>query len=269
MGALQDERVCCEGLEGRRLLSASIGSASLQNGVLVVEGTRHDDLIQVNDYVGKGGKLTLDATCNGRSLGVFREREVHGLKMLGGEGNDSLTVGVRVGFINLNRSAANLSPTSTWTFESSDYGDVVLLNHQILTIPATLFGGGGNDSLTGGSGDDRLEGGSGSDSLDGANGDDLLLGQNGNDILKGGGDTDTLDGGTGDDDLDGDASATIVLVRSADRAEALPHEVPFAFTLADPASDRDVLIGSQGADTFHATDKRSEIRDLYNDDRIV
>src|SRR4051812_46238276 len=39
--------VSCESLESRQLLSASIGVASLDGGILTVEGTRHDDVISL------------------------------------------------------------------------------------------------------------------------------------------------------------------------------------------------------------------------------
>src|SRR4051812_11858661 len=84
-----------ESLESRRLLSVSIGSASLDHGILIVEGTRHDDVIQIAEYFGRGQKLTLDILCNDRSLGAFRTRDVRGVQVLGGNGNDSMSVGRR------------------------------------------------------------------------------------------------------------------------------------------------------------------------------
>lgn len=48
--------------------------------------------------------------------------------------------------------------------------------------PATILGGGGNDTLTSGSGNDTLFGQSGNDILDGKGGADLLVGGLGNDV---------------------------------------------------------------------------------------
>ena len=61
----------------------------------------------------------------------------------------------------------------------------------------TLYGEGGNDSLTGGSGNDTLYGGSGDDYLYGNDGDDVLDGGAGNDWLYGGNGNDTYIFGTG------------------------------------------------------------------------
>lgn len=79
-----------------------------------------------------------------------------------------------------------------------------------ITVPVTLRGGPGNDSLLGGAGSDKLLGGPGDDRLIGARGDDLiyggegddtLVGGPGNDLLRGGPGTDNLGGGTGDNDV--------------------------------------------------------------------
>jgi CubicO group peptidase (beta-lactamase class C family) len=64
-----------------------------------------------------------------------------------------------------------------------------------------LFGGEGSDHLFGGSGDDLLDGGNGEDRLYGGSGKDRLLGGDGSDRLDGGSDRDILTGGQGDDIL--------------------------------------------------------------------
>ena len=50
-----------------------------------------------------------------------------------------------------------------------------------ITVPATLFGEAGNDSLHGGGGNDSINGGAGNDTLDGGLGADTLNGTEGND----------------------------------------------------------------------------------------
>ena len=67
----------------------------------------------------------------------------------------------------------------------------------------TVYGEGGNDSLTGDEGNDILYGGSGEDTLYGEKGNDVLYGEEGNDKLYGGAGDDLLDGGVGDDKLYG------------------------------------------------------------------
>ncbi len=84
----------------------------------------------------------------------------HGLKVLGGEGNDYLQGG----------SGADI-----------------------------LDGGDGNDVLYGLGGSDKLTGGAGKDYLDGGDGDDVIDGGADNDILAGGKGTDKLIGGDGKD----------------------------------------------------------------------
>jgi Ca2+-binding RTX toxin-like protein len=72
-----------------------------------------------------------------------------------------------------------------------------------ISIPVTMRGGQGDDTLIGGSGPDKLIGGLGDDTLVGGNGDDLLYGGGGADRLIGGAGADVLIGGPGDDTLIG------------------------------------------------------------------
>ncbi|WP_148169570.1 S8 family serine peptidase [Pseudomonas chlororaphis] len=87
----------------------------------------------------------------------------------------------------------------------------------------TVYGRGGNDTISGGyNSDDRLFGGSGNDVLHGhtrndelygGDGDDLLYGDEGNDTLAGGAGRDRLFGGVGDDTYiwdDADLSSEVV-----------------------------------------------------------
>ena len=69
--------------------------------------------------------------------------------------------------------------------------------------PDQLFGDAGSDLVQGWYGDDLVDGGSGADDLRGGNGADTLHGGGGDDTLRGQGDGDPLlDGGDGDDTLD-------------------------------------------------------------------
>jgi Ca2+-binding RTX toxin-like protein len=77
----------------------------------------------------------------------------------------------------------------------------------------TIFGLGGNDTLTGGGGKDKIStgisgnslvnGGDGNDILSGNLGDDTLNGNSGNDVLSGSLGNDILNGGSGNDQLSG------------------------------------------------------------------
>lgn len=263
--------ISCETLESRQLLSTSIGAANLDNGILTVEGTRHDDVISLSQYNGKGGKLTIKVNCNGRSIGVFRSKDVKGIKMLGGNGNDSLTASAAnvLAINNGELIAHSASDLTMWTVNSSSGGTSFV--GSAVNVPATLLGGAGNDTLSGGIKNDRLEGGSGNDQLSGQYGDDILLGQNDDDVLKGGGGNDTLDGGTGDDNLDGNANTfTVITDTTLVPVNLRPSTAPISIVNAvNTSPDHDVIIGSNGADTFHSTDSKSEIRDLNANDIIV
>jgi Ca2+-binding RTX toxin-like protein len=74
--------------------------------------------------------------------------------------------------------------------------DVVTLGRTV-PVPATIWGGEGDDVLTGGAGNDKLVGGPGDDELNGRGGNDLLIGGPGDDVLNGGPGEDRLIGGPG------------------------------------------------------------------------
>jgi hypothetical protein len=67
----------------------------------------------------------------------------------------------------------------------------------------TIYGGEGDDTLLGASGNDFIDGGAGNDSIDGAAGNDTLLGDDGNDTLLGDAGNDFLVGGSGDNSIQG------------------------------------------------------------------
>ncbi|HZN65231.1 MAG TPA: calcium-binding protein [Tepidisphaeraceae bacterium] len=176
-------RTAIEVLETRTLFAAdAVGSAALDDGALVVNGTRGSDRIEIS--VNADDTTRLDVVINGRTAGTFAMTDVTaGVRADGGNGNDTISVDAAI------------------------------------SIAATLRGGNGRDTLTGGSGDDRLEGGNGKDGLNGASGDDDLLGGNGSDALDGGGGADKLaggrgkdrvTGGDGDDTFHGDAASEVL-----------------------------------------------------------
>lgn len=59
-----------------------------------------------------------------------------------------------------------------------------------LTIPAKIYGNGGNDTVWAGGGNDQIWGGSGNDRINGRNGNDTVYGESGDDTLDGGSGTD-------------------------------------------------------------------------------
>lgn len=122
---------------------------------------------------------TLRATVNGTVVSTRPDRRVSGIRIIAGNGSDSVTIDESAGAI---------------------------------AIPVSVYGGTGDDEITGGSGRDSLDGGAGQDSLDGGNGNDRLRGGTdanrleggaGADNLRGGPANDTIWGGDGDDRLEG------------------------------------------------------------------
>lgn len=288
--------VACEELEGRRLLSASAVLGT--DGIVRIEGTPRNDDIVISQHMGKGNHLRVDVTRNGTLLGTFLKNQVKGMTAFGGLGDDSIGVGTSgsasltvvagqgvavTGKLSGGQTQFTLQPPSGGaTLTPVVNGQVIVLGS--LAAPVTLFGGGGNDTLVGGDGDDRLEGGSGDDVLFGEGGDDQLLGQNDDDALKGGNGADTLNGGDGDDDLDGDASAARVLTFattgqvSTGTFTVVSDVGNGVWTLtggdtvvlgggaSGSPSKHDVLIGGDGADTFHKSDRTAEMTDRSTDD---
>ena len=107
---------------------------------------------------------------------------------------------------------------------SGNGNDTVSITETVageFTLPVTLTGGNGKDTLTGASG---------ADTLDGGNGNDTLFGLAGNDTLRGGNGKDTIDAGDGDDTIDGGRS-------------------------------KDVLTGGLGIDTFVGKKQEAEAQD--------
>jgi hypothetical protein len=84
---------------------------------------------------------------------------------------------------------------------NSGGGDDRVSVAEQVSIPVTMRGGAGDDTLLGGSGPDKLIGGEGDDRLVGGRGDDILYGGEGKDVLIGGPGNDVLRGGYGEDTL--------------------------------------------------------------------
>ena len=133
-------------------------------------------------------------------------------------------------------------------------GDDVF-NNGLSDIPATAFGGAGNDRLIGGSvgdrligntgddllignqGEDKLFGNDGEDTIQGSQGDDVAFGGFGDDNIRGGTGNDTLSGDFGDDFISGDVgNDTITGGSGDDQLQGL--------------LGNDILIGNAGNDTI-------------------
>jgi Ca2+-binding RTX toxin-like protein len=228
------ESVVMEACEGRWMLAAH-ASADLAGGVLTVIGTRHKDDIAI--LVNTGDATKLDVTRNGALVGQFNVADVTAIFVNGRTGNDRISV----------------DPT--------------------LTVPATLMGAQGKDTLNGGGGDDLLDGAFGMDALGGGAGDDELLGGrskdnldggDGNDSLSGGRSNDTVSGGLGDDTLDGGVGSDSML--GGDGADMLIGG--FGQDSLSGGAGIDQLFGGGGDDDFLGglDDDASEVKDHTADD---
>lgn len=131
------------------LESRQMMSVSLSHGRVTVDGTIHADNIVV--------QLSPDATVlhvnvNGEDT-TFAARKVTRLILSGGRGDDNIML--------------------------QEY------NAPAIDIPAYIYGGRGNDTLTGGSGDDIILGHKGDDDIAGGGGDNRMDGGDGTDTIEG------------------------------------------------------------------------------------
>ncbi len=151
--------------------AAATPSASVANGTLTISGTGRDD------------NITLGLASDPTQL-----------------------------FVDFGAGATAQFDRGTFTNISAFLGrgdDTFAVNNTngAMTIPMTVDGGAGNDTITGGAADDVLIGGGG---------DDVILGGDGNDLIFGGGGNDTVDGQRGTD--------TEILGAGSDVARWLPGE---------------------------------------------
>jgi hypothetical protein len=84
-------------------------------------------------------------------------------------------------------------------------GDDDITIDSAITLPTSIMGGPGNDTISGGSGADAIDGGSGDDSIHGNAGSDELSGGAGSDTIKGEDGDDLIRGLSGNDELEGAA----------------------------------------------------------------
>jgi hypothetical protein len=167
------------------IINTNAASATLDDGVLTVQGTINDDEITVE----KNGK-NFDVLVNGALVGSFRKNQIDRIDVNGFAGDDHIILG----------NAGNLD-----SIIHGGLGDDVIQasngSNQLFGDEGDdhLLGGNGADFLYGGDGNDYLFGGNGADALFGEAGDDWLFGENGADLLDGGDDNDWLFGGNGAD----------------------------------------------------------------------
>ena len=172
----------------------------------------------------------LRATVNGVVVGTRLESTVKTIRIVGGAGDDSITVSI---------------PGNTRIQTVLNGGG----GNDILTA------GNGNDTLIGGPGHDTLSGGQGNDTLRGGTGADTLNGGQGNDTLQGEAGSDTLRAGSGRNSLDGGASIDIFYgTKGVDRVRLAVGER---------------LIGSESTNPLRQSDTIDQLKSWYIDTALA
>ncbi|HEV8606493.1 MAG TPA: beta-propeller domain-containing protein, partial [Tepidisphaeraceae bacterium] len=199
-------RPVCEQLEFRFLLAATVWEINGDAG-----GEFTDDTIVIE--VNPGNAKELRAVVNDEVVSTRLIRNVKGIQINGGRGDDDIT-------LDLGADLDNIEATIL-----GGRGD------------DTIEGGSGDDFLRGGGGDDEISGGLGDDELWGGWGDDEILGEEGEDDIWGQGDSDTIVGGLGEDEMWG-----------GDGSDALSGGYDEDFVRG--GDGKDTLRGGDGADSL-------------------
>jgi Ca2+-binding RTX toxin-like protein len=160
---------------------AEFPHAKLKHGVLLITGTRASEKITLRLQAGDPGVLQVDVGDDGSADFSFRRLDVGRILVDARAGDDAVRIDERNG-----------------AFTTS--------------IPTTIAGGHGNDTLTGGSGAEVLLGGDGNDTVDGNGGNDVAL-------LGAGDDTFVWDPGDGSDTIEGGDGADTMVFNGADANE--------------------------------------------------
>ena len=124
-----------------------------------------------------------------------------------------------------------------------------------VTVPVTVLGGEGSDSLQGASHADHIDGGSGNDTIDGFGGGDVLIGGSGNDLIYGGAGNDTIEGNDGNDTIEGAGNADSILGGAGN-------------DWIDAGADHDYIEGNSGSDTLYGRGGNDTIISGTGDDSL-
>jgi Ca2+-binding RTX toxin-like protein len=203
----------------------------------------------------------------------------------GGEGADLLDGGA--GFDTASWAQYQRHPQDVWSDDTSAWfadlqtgmaGMVSMAGTETLISIENLTGGAGDDQLSGDGNTNILIGAAGDDQLVGRGGNDVLLGGVGDDQLFGGAGADTFDAGSGNNRIDGGTgndvlsysdisfgitvemagvgsrvgfdTGLVVSQRVVSRTEADGTLVDLVENGRDEFNSVEIIIGSQGDDTF-------------------
>lgn len=176
-----------------------------------------------------------------------RIRDVSGIRIWGGRGDDKISVDV------------GDSNAAVWIFGGS--GDDTITGSAARDM---IDGGWGNDKISGGGGNDRLTGGADNDSISGDIGADQLSGGQGRDTLRGGDGCDDLDGGAMVDYLHGDQGYDdLTGGEGDDRLEGGP-----GWDDLYGGTGNDQLAGEDGRDRLHGEEGKDTLLGGLGWDRL-
>ena len=255
-------------LEARIALSATPGTATLENGQLVICGDDADNTIIVAEVNGRifvaGDFLSTPE--------FFESSQVTSIEVTGGAGNDTMVATGMSVSVTMDGEAGNdqiFGGTADDILRGGDGDDLIYGNTGVDEILGgagadTVLAGDGNDTVDGGGGEDTLVGEEGDDEINGDAGDDMVLGAAGSDTVGGGDGNDTIVGGAGNDSLSGDAGEDMLFGVDGDDEVEGGDDNDTAFggagddTLAGLDGDdglyggsgADVLSGGEGSDTI-------------------
>ena len=206
--------------------AASFKAPKLVNGLLRIRGTSADEKIALRLQAGQPGILQVDVGDDGSAEFEFARADVAEIELDARSGDDS----VRIDEIN-------------GTFTN--------------TIPTTIDGAQGDDTLAGGSGAETIRGGPGDDLIDGNRGNDLAF-------MGAGEDTFVWDPGDGSDTIEGQGGEDTMLFNGANAAETVDlsangHRLlffrdPVGITMDTDGVERIVFTALGGADVVTVND---------------
>ncbi len=172
----------------------------LRHGRLEIEGRKaEDDKIVLFLKAGDPGTLQIDLDGDGAADDSFARADVTSISVEAGRGDDS---------VRIDETNGAFTDTVPTTMDGGDGTD-------------SLTGGAGASTMSGGSGNDQLIGGSGAERLNGGDGNDRIDGNRGNDValMGDGDDTFVWDPGDGSDTIEGQEGRDTMLFNGANVAE--------------------------------------------------
>ncbi|TMP26142.1 sodium:calcium exchanger [Pseudoalteromonas rubra] len=150
------------------------------------------------------------AACSGLAGGASAYLDGETLKVKGSRHSEQFTLSKSGDTLTVTRKVGSSSSCEVFFMSQISALEARLgngadsFNASNISVPQTLYGQYGNDTLISGNQNDRLYGGRGNDTLKGNSGNDQLFGEDGSDTLHGGWGNDQLKGGNHHDKLFGD-----------------------------------------------------------------